>query len=173
MRQMQSIQGMVRFRRNGPCSGNSTACAVAAQPKEPPVDVAEIKKLDTYLKRLFSSPRIRVVPRPQRDDYAEVFLGDEPFGRITVDDEDEERSYNFEKSITLPDARVTKLDNETVAKLNVYLKKHLGEKFVAHKRPTKTDSADLHAGDEFVGVVFADDGGVAIEMAILEQDLET
>ena len=54
--------------------------------------VAEIKKLDTYVKRLFSSPRIRVVPRPQRDDYAEVFLGDEPFGRITVDDEDEERA---------------------------------------------------------------------------------
>ena len=136
------------------------------------MDVAEIKKLDTYLKRLFSSPRIRVVPRPQRDDYAEVFLGDEPFGRITVDDEDEERSYNFEKSVTLPDSKSTKLDNETVAKLNLYLKKHLGEKFVVRKRPTKTDSADLHAGDEFVGGVFADDGGFAIEMAIVEQDLE-
>jgi hypothetical protein len=66
-----------------------------------PVDVAEISKLDSYLKRLFSSPRIRVVPRPQRDDYAEVFLGDELFGRIVVDDEDDERSYNFEKAITL------------------------------------------------------------------------
>ena len=40
------------------------------------------------------------------------------------------------------------------------------------KRPTKTDCADLHVGDEFVGVVFADDGGFAVEMAILEQDLE-
>ena len=136
------------------------------------VDVAEIKKLDSYLKRLFGSPRIRVVPRPQRDDYAEVLLGEEPFGRIIVDDEDDERSYNFEKSITLPDAKVSKLDNETVAKVNVYLKQQLGAKFVVHKRPTKTDSADLHAGDEFVGVVFVDDGGVALEMAILEQDLE-
>ncbi len=136
------------------------------------MDVAEISKLDNYLKRLFSSPRIRVVPRPQRDDYAEVFLGDELFGRIVVDDEDDERSYNFEKSITLPDSRVTKLDNETVAKVNAYLKKQLGEKFVVHTRPTKTDSADLHAGDEFVGVVFVDEGGVALEMAILEQDLE-
>lgn len=137
------------------------------------MDVAEISKLDSYLKRLFGSPRIRVVPRPQRDDYAEVLLGEEPFGRIVVDDEDDERSYNFEKSITLPDGtKSTKLDNETVAKLNVYLKKHLGEKFVARKRPTKTDSADLHAGDEFVGVVFADDDGFALEMAILEQDLE-
>ena len=136
------------------------------------VDVAEISKLDNYLKRLFGSPRIRVVPRPQRDDYAEVMLGEEPFGRIVVDDEDDERSYNFEKSIMLPDSKVTKLDNETVAKVNAYLKTHLGAKFTLHKRPTKTDSADLHAGDEFVGVVFVDDGGVAVEMAILEQDLE-
>jgi hypothetical protein len=136
------------------------------------VDVAEISKLDKSLKRLFGSPRIRVVPRPQRDDYAEVMLGEEPFGRIVVDDEDDERSYNFEKSIMLPDSKVTKLDNETVAKVNAYLKTHLGAKFTLHKRPTKTDSADLHAGDEFVGVVFVDDGGVALEMAILEQDLE-
>ena len=114
-----------------------------------------------------------MVPRPQRDDYAEVFLGDELFGRIVVDDEDEERSYNFEKAITLPGAgRSPKLDNETVAKLNVYLKAQLGEKFSVRKRPTKTDSADLHIGDEFVGVLFADEGGFALEMAILEQDLE-
>ena len=136
------------------------------------VDVAEISKLDNYLKRLFGSPRIRVVPRPQRDDYAEVLLGEEPFGRIVVDDEDDERSYNFEKSITLPDSKVTRLDNETVAKVNAYLKQQLGAKFVLHKRPTKTDSADLHAGDEFVGVVFTDDTGFALEMAILQQDLE-
>src|SRR4051812_41762569 len=137
-------------------------------PSEATVDVAEVKKLDSYLKKLFS-PRIRVVPRPQRDDYAEVLLGEEPFGRLVVDDEDDERSYNFEKSITLPDSRVTKLDNETVAKVNAYLKKQLGEKFVVHKRPTKTDPAALHAGDEFVGVVFADDGGIALKMATLEQ----
>ena len=101
------------------------------------MDVAEIKKLDTYLKRLFSSPRIRVVPRPQRDDYAEVFLGDEPFGRITVDDEDEERSYNFEKAITMSGSgRSPKLDAETVTKLNVSLKTQLGEKFSVRRRPT-------------------------------------
>src|ERR1044072_3768122 len=118
----------------------------ATYQERPAVDVAEIKKLDSYLKRLFGSPRIRVVPRPQRDDYAEVLLGEEAFGRIIRDDEDDELSYNFEKSITLPEGRVTKLDNETVAKVNAYLKKQLGEKFVVRKRPRKTDSADLLAG---------------------------
>ncbi|HKS61121.1 MAG TPA: DUF3126 family protein [Xanthobacteraceae bacterium] len=68
--------------------------------------------------------------------------------------------------------RSPKLDNENVAKLNVYLKQQLGEKFSVRKRPTKTDSADLHVGDEFVGVLFTDETGFALEMAILEQDLE-
>ena len=137
------------------------------------MDVKEVRKLDAYLKRVFGNPKIRVVPRPQRDDYAEVMLGEEPFGRIMVDDEDDERSYNFEKSIQLEDSKSTKLDNEALAKLNLYIKKHLGQKFLVRKRPTKSDSADLHAGDEFVGVVFAEGAGsFAIEMAILEQDLE-
>jgi hypothetical protein len=153
-----------------------TAIPLRGEPRktqESLVDVAEISKLDSYLKRLFGSPRIRVVPRPQRDDYAEVFLGDEMFGRIVVDDEDDERSYNFEKAITLSGSgRSPKLDNETVAKLNVHLKEQLGQKFSVRKRPTKTDSADLHAGDEFVGVVFTDETGFALEMAILQQDLE-
>jgi hypothetical protein len=68
--------------------------------------------------------------------------------------------------------RSPKLDKEMVIKLNASIKTQLGEKFTVHKRPTKTDSADLHVGDEFVGVVFADDGGFALEVAILEQDLE-
>ena len=65
--------------------------------------------------------------------------------------------------------QVVGIDAETAGKLNVYLKKHLGEKFSVRKRPTKTDSADLHVGDEFVGVVFADvRGRVAYHADILE-----
>ena len=57
------------------------------------MDVAEIKKLDAYLRKLFGNPRIRVVP-PQGDT-AEVFIGEDDLGVLTVDDEDDERSYNF------------------------------------------------------------------------------
>ncbi len=60
------------------------------------VDAAEISKLNACLKRLFGSPRIHVVPRPQRDNYAEVMLGEESFGRLIVDGKDDDRSYNFE-----------------------------------------------------------------------------
>jgi hypothetical protein len=63
------------------------------------VDVQEVKKLDAYLKRLFANPRIRVVPRPKKDDSAEVYVGEEFVGVLFVDDEDDERSYNFQMAI--------------------------------------------------------------------------
>jgi hypothetical protein len=63
------------------------------------VDVQEVKKLDAYLKKLFGNPRLRVVPRPKKDDSAEVYVGEEFIGVIFVDDEDDERSYNFQMAI--------------------------------------------------------------------------
>jgi Protein of unknown function (DUF3126) len=63
------------------------------------VDVQEVKKLDAYLKKLFSNPRLRVVPRPKKDDSAEVYVAEEFIGVIFVDDEDDERSYNFQMAI--------------------------------------------------------------------------
>jgi Protein of unknown function (DUF3126) len=68
-----------------------------------PVDVQEVKKLDAYLKKLFANPRIRVVPRPKKDDSAEVYVGDEFVGVLFVDDEDDERSYNFQMAILSTD----------------------------------------------------------------------
>jgi hypothetical protein len=63
------------------------------------VDVQEVRKLDDYLKRLFNNPRIRVVPRPKKEDSAEVYIGEEFIGVLFVDDEDDERSYNFQMAI--------------------------------------------------------------------------
>jgi Protein of unknown function (DUF3126) len=63
------------------------------------VNVSEVRQLDAYLKKLFGNARIRVVPRPKKDDSAEVYVGDEFVGVLFVDDEDEERSYNFQMAI--------------------------------------------------------------------------
>jgi hypothetical protein len=63
------------------------------------VDVLEVRKLDAYLKKLFANPRMRVVPRPKKDDSAEVYIGEEFVGVLFVDDEDDERSYNFQMAI--------------------------------------------------------------------------
>ena len=40
------------------------------------MDVQEVRKLDAYLKRLFGNQKIRVAPRPKKDDSAEVYIGD-------------------------------------------------------------------------------------------------
>jgi hypothetical protein len=63
------------------------------------VDVQEIRKLEAYIRRLFGNAKLRVVPRPKKDDSAEVYIGDEFIGVLFVDDEDDERSYNFQMAI--------------------------------------------------------------------------
>ncbi len=67
------------------------------------MDVQEVRKLDTYLKKLFGNARIRVVPRPKKEDSAEVYVGEEFIGVLFVDDEDDERSYNFQMAILATD----------------------------------------------------------------------
>ena len=63
------------------------------------MDVQEVRKLDAYLKRVFGNPKIRVVPRPKKDDSAEVYIGEEFIGVLFVDDEDDDRSYQFNMAI--------------------------------------------------------------------------
>ena len=63
------------------------------------MDVADIRKLENYMRRLFGNPRIRVVPRPKKEDSAEVYIGEEFIGVLFLDDEDDDKSYNFQMAI--------------------------------------------------------------------------
>jgi hypothetical protein len=65
---------------------------------EQAVDIQEIRKIEAYLRRLFGNAKIRIVPRPKKDDSAEVYIGDEFIGVIFVDEEEKD-SYNFNMSI--------------------------------------------------------------------------
>jgi hypothetical protein len=67
------------------------------------VDVAEIRKVEGYLRKLFGNARIRVVPRPRKQDSAEVYIGEEFIGVLSVDDEEGERSYDFNMAILAED----------------------------------------------------------------------
>jgi len=67
------------------------------------VDVQEIRRLENYIRRLFGNPKLRVVPRPKKDDSAEVYVGEEFIGLLYVDDEEDERSYNFQMAILAAD----------------------------------------------------------------------
>jgi hypothetical protein len=59
----------------------------------------EIKKLTRFFRAKFQLANIEVRKRPQKDDSAEVYIGDEFIGVIFRDDEDGELSYNFNMAI--------------------------------------------------------------------------
>lgn len=61
--------------------------------------IDELKKVESYLRRLFKNDTIAVKARPRKDDSAEVFVADEFIGVVYRDDEDEELSYNFSMAI--------------------------------------------------------------------------
>jgi Protein of unknown function (DUF3126) len=61
-----------------------------------------LKQLDAYLKRKFDNERIRVVPRPRKNDSAEVYVGDEYIGVLFFDESDTRSSF-FELPILAMD----------------------------------------------------------------------
>lgn len=60
---------------------------------------SEMAKVEGYLRRTFANHSIRVVARPKKTDSAEVYIGDEFVGVLFLDDEDGDRSYNFQMAI--------------------------------------------------------------------------
>ena len=63
------------------------------------MDRKEIQKLETYFRKRFNMPSMEVKQRPQKDDSAEVYIGDEFIGVLYRDDEDGDLSYNFTMAI--------------------------------------------------------------------------
>lgn len=59
----------------------------------------EILKLETYLQKTFQLPSIQVRQRPQKDDSAEVYIGEEFIGVLFRDDEDGDVSYALNMAI--------------------------------------------------------------------------
>jgi hypothetical protein len=59
----------------------------------------EILKLQKYLQVKFNNRALDVRPRDRQNDSVEVYLGDEFLGLIYLDDEDGDKSYNFQMAI--------------------------------------------------------------------------
>ena len=134
------------------------------------MDVQEVRKLDNYLKKVFGNPHIRVVPK--QGEIAEVFVGEDDLGEMTVDDEDGERSYNFRMVIQVSQDP----SMQPVPTLTNYLRlKFDNQKIRVVTRPTKMDSLEVYLGDDFLGVLFleAEKGRKTyiLELPILDIDL--
>jgi Protein of unknown function (DUF3126) len=134
------------------------------------VDVAEIKKLDAYLKQQFGNRRIHVVPKSA--DSADVFMGEEPIAKLVVDDEDGERSYNFEMKLTLGEP----VSMKSLKALETTLQRRFdNQRIRVVARPRKTDSAEVCIDKDYIGVLFFDEKesrSCFFEMPILDFDLE-
>ncbi|NNM73256.1 DUF3126 family protein [Enterovirga aerilata] len=67
------------------------------------MDKSELAKIERFMRRTFANHSIRVVARPRKTDSAEVFVGEEFVGVVFVDDEDGDRSFNFQMAILSED----------------------------------------------------------------------
>lgn len=125
----------------------------------------ELKQLQEFLRKSFSAPDMRVALDPKNIERAVVNYGERSIGSIEVDDEDGDRSFAFEMKI--PVGREVLQD---------YLRKLFeNEKLKLVARARKTDSVELNNGDDFLGVISADDKAGkswTLQMAILDFDLE-
>ena len=63
------------------------------------MDRNEIVKLEKYMRTTFRLEAIEVRQRPQKDDSAEVYIGDEFIGVLFRDDDDDDLSYSFQMAI--------------------------------------------------------------------------
>jgi hypothetical protein len=134
------------------------------------VDVHEVRKIDGYLKKLFGNAHIRVVPKS--NDTAEVFVGEDDLGELTVDDEEGDRSYNFRMVIQVGNDPSI----QPVPTLNAYLRgKFDNEKIRVVPRPKKTDSLEVYLSEEFIAVLFLEiekgRRSYILELPILDVDL--
>jgi len=130
------------------------------------VDQSEVDSLTAYLSKLFSEPKLMVLLHPEDDDQALVAIEQSFFARIDRDEDEGELSYNF--SMDVPD--------QPHDELNEHFKTIFNTTGVeVRKRSNKQDSAEIYKGDEFLGVLYDDEGsqeGMQVfNMAILDIDL--
>ena len=129
------------------------------------VDKTELRKLQDFLRKSFGNEDIRVTPDTREADAADVRLGERTIAKLSVDDEDGDRSFAFE--MKLPVERPVLQD---------YLRRLFeNDRLKIVARAKKTDSVELTMGEDFLGVISADDPkgrSFTLQIAILDFDLD-
>jgi hypothetical protein len=129
------------------------------------LDKTELRKLQGFLREAFGNEDIKVTQGKRNPDDADVHFGQRQIGTITVDDEDGDRSFAF--AMPIPVERPVLQD---------YLRRLFEtDKLKIVPRGKKIDSVELNHGDDFLGIISADDPrgrSFTLQMAILDFDLE-
>ena len=129
------------------------------------MDKTELRKLQAFVRHAFDNEGIRVSLDPKDIEAAIVTFGERQIAKIIVDDEDGDRSFSLE--MKLPVGREV---------LQEYLRRLFEtEKLTIASRMKKNDSVELNNGEDFLGVISADDPKgktYTLQIAILDFDLE-
>ena len=129
------------------------------------MDKSELHKLQDYLRQVLGNTGLRVTPQSKDEDAADVALGQRTIGKVSVDDEDGDRSFSFEMKIPVERPAIEE-----------YLRLLFDNpKLKVVPRAKKNDSVELNSGSDFLGIVSADDPkarSFTLQMAILDYDLE-
>ena len=134
------------------------------------MNVAEVRQLDAYLKKLFGNAHLRVVPKG--GEAAKVYIDEDEIGDLTAEEDEGERSYNFRMVIQVS----ADPSMQPVPTLTNYLRRRFdNDKIRVVTRPKKMDSVEAYIGEEFLGVLFleAEKGrkSYIFELPILDVDL--
>jgi hypothetical protein len=129
------------------------------------LDKVELRKLQAFLRAAFGNDGLKVVPAKRNPDDAEVQLGERSIASIVVDDEDGDRSFAL--AMQIPVERHVLQD---------YLRRLFeNDKLRIVPRQKKNDSVELNSGEDYLGVISADDPNgrsYTLQVAILDFDLE-
>jgi hypothetical protein len=128
----------------------------------------EIESLEKYFRKTFDLEEIEIKKRPRKKDSAEVYVKGKLAGVIDKDVEDGETAYQFEM-----DWKADKSKSD-VKSLENHLRNTFGlEEIEVRKRAKKQDSVEVFVKEEFIGVIYKDEGDadVQFQMAILADDL--
>ncbi len=129
------------------------------------MDKTELRKLQAFVCHAFDNEGIRVSLDPKDIEAAIVTFGERQIAKIIVDDEDGDRSFSLE--MKLPVGREV---------LQEYLRRLFEtEKLTISSRMKKNDSVELNNGEDFLGIISADDPKgktYTLQIAILDFDIE-
>ena len=109
---------------------------------------------------------------PKSSDTAEIFVGTDDLGELTVDEDEGERSFNFRMVIQVGNDPSI----QPVPTLNAYLRnKFANDRIRVVPRPKKTDSLEVYIDEEFIAVLFLEiekgRRSYILELPILDVDL--
>ena len=130
----------------------------------------ELSKLQGYLRKVLASRTLTVRAQPQKNDRADVLIGDRIIAELLVDEDEGEMAWQFEMKIK---EAPQPLSPAELVRIQTFLRERFGAKTLSVRARGKLkDSAEVYIGEESIATISVAPDGYEFQMAILDIDLE-